>query len=58
MITTKHRLYKKYLNDKSSENLSAYKAKRNKIKREIEKAKKQHYYQLFKKCKNNLEYPK
>ena len=53
MIKTKHKLFKKYLKNKTSENLDAYKAKRNKIKREIEKAKKQHYYTLFKNCKND-----
>ena len=53
MIKTKHRLFKKYLKTKTRENLNAYKAKRNKIKREIEKAKKQHYYTFFKNCKND-----
>ena len=53
MIKTKHQLFKKYLNNKTPENLNAYKAKRNKIKREIEKAKKQHYYTMFKNCKND-----
>ena len=45
MIKTKHKLYKRYLNNKTPENLNAYKEKRNKIKREINKAKKQ--YILF-----------
>ena len=53
MIKTKHQLFKKYLKNKTQGNLDAYKAKRNKIKREIEKAKKQHYYTLFKNCKND-----
>ena len=42
MIKTKHQLFKKYLKNKTQGNLDAYKAKRNKIKRKIEKAKKQH----------------
>ena len=33
MIKSKHKLYKKYLNNKTPENLSNYKNKRNKIKR-------------------------
>ena len=53
IIKTKHKLFKKYLNNKSPENLNAYKTKRNKIKREIEKAKKQYYYNLFNNCKND-----
>ena len=53
MIKTKHNLFKKYLNNRTKENYDIYKAKRNKIKREIDKAKKQHYYTLFKECKND-----
>ena len=53
MIKTKHQLFKKYLKNITPENLNVYKTKRNKIKREIEKAKKQHYYTLFKNCKND-----
>ena len=53
MIKTKHQLFKKYLKNKTAENLNNFKTKRNKIKREIEKAKKQHYYTLFKNCKND-----
>ena len=41
MIKSKHKLYKKYLNNKTPENLSIYRNKRNKIKREVEEAKKQ-----------------
>ena len=53
MIKTKHNLFKKYLKNRTQENFDIYKAKRNKIKREIDKAKKQHYYTLFKNCKND-----
>ena len=38
MIKTKHKLFKKYLSNKTPENLSAFKTKRNQVKREIEKA--------------------
>ena len=53
MIKTKHKLFKKYLNDKTAENSSAFKTKRNQVKREIEKAKKQYYFTFFKNCKND-----
>ena len=53
MIKRKHKLFKKYLKNKTVANLDAYKAKRNKIKREIEKAKKQHNYTIFRNCKND-----
>lgn len=53
MIKNKHKLYKKYLNHKTPENLNDFKTKRNKVKREIEKSKKHYYYNLFKKCKND-----
>ena len=53
MIKTKHKLFKKYLNNKTLENLEIFKAKRNRIKREINKAKKQYYYTFFKNCKND-----
>ena len=53
MIKVKHRLYKKYLENRTPENLSVYKSKRNKVKREIEKAKKQYYFQFFKKVDKN-----
>ena len=41
------------MNNKTPENLSNYKNKRNKIKREVEKAKKQYYFEYFKKANNN-----
>ena len=53
MIKTKHKLFKKYLNNKTPENLTAYKNKRNNCKKEIEKAKKQYYYNFFKNCKKD-----
>ena len=53
MIKTKNKLFKKYLKNKTSENMNAFKAKRNKIKREIEKAKKQYYYTFFKNCNSD-----
>ena len=53
MIKSKHKLFKRYLNYETPENLSAYKTKSNKIKKEVEKAKKQYYFNLFKKCKND-----
>ena len=53
MIKVKHKLYKKYLDNRTPENLSIYKLKRNKVKREIEKAKKQYYFQFFKKVDQN-----
>ena len=53
MIKTKHKLFKKYLNNKTPENLMAYKNKRNNCKKEIEKAKKQYYYIFFKNCKKD-----
>ena len=53
MIKTKHKLFKKYLENRTPANLEIFKAKRNKIKREIDKAKKQYYYTLFKNCKND-----
>ena len=53
MIRNKHKLFKTYLSNKTQANLIAFKAKRNKIKREIEKAKKQYYYNLFENCKND-----
>ena len=53
MIKVKHKLYKKYLDNRTPENLSIYKLKRNKVKREIEKAKKQYYFHFFKKVDRN-----
>ena len=53
MIKNKHKLFKKYLNNKTPENMMAYKNKRNNVKKEIEKAKKQYYYSFFKNCKND-----
>ena len=52
-IKIKHKLYKKYLDNKTRENLSAYKLKRNKVKREIKKSKKQYYLQFFHKVNGN-----
>ena len=53
MIKSKHKLFKKYLENKTPQNMNAFKAKRNKVKREIDKAKKQYYYTFFKNCKND-----
>ena len=55
MIKVKHELYKRYLVNRTPENLSVYKSKRNKVKREIEKAKKQYYFQFFKKVNKNAK---
>ena len=53
MIKTKHKLLKKYLNNKTSENLITFRNMRKNVKKEIEKAKKQYYYSFFKNCKND-----
>ena len=49
LIKTKHKLYKKYSDNKTPENLSAFKMKRNSVKREIEKAKKTVLSTIFQK---------
>ena len=53
MIKKKHQLFKKYLNNRTPENLGLFKTQRNKIKREVEKAKKHYYFSFFKNCKND-----
>ena len=55
MIKEKHKYFKRYLKNKTPGNLSLYKEKRNKIKREVEKAKKQYYYTYFSNCKNDIK---
>ena len=55
MIKEKHKFFKKYLKNKTPENLSLYKEKRNKIKREVEKAKKQYYHTYFNNCKYDVK---
>ena len=53
-IKEKHKLYKMYLNKKTSQNHEAYKKQRNLVKRNIEQAKRNYYFKLFAKSKNNV----
>ena len=55
LIKIKHRMYKKYKDTKNNLDLEAYKRQRNIVKRKIEHAKREYYYLLFRKSKNNIK---
>ena len=55
MIKTKHRLFKKYLKNKTPLNFEQYKAQRDFVKRSINLAKKRYYCRIFEENKNNAK---
>ena len=54
-IKKKHKLYKKYLGNKTNENYECYKLQRNTVKRKIESSKKDYYCKLFNQNKRNAK---